>query len=66
MYARAAHLLANLHISGRRLFASQSGSTAVEYGLIVTCIAITLIVSLTTLGSGIGARLQYFADFFGG
>ena len=36
-----------------RLRRSTHGATAVEYGLIVAGIAITLIASLTTIGTGI-------------
>jgi Flp pilus assembly pilin Flp len=61
---RASLLLASLHLSGRRLIASRSGATIVEYGLIVSAIAVLLIAAMQSLGSTIGGAFQGWADFF--
>ena len=41
------------------------GVTAVEYGLIVSFIAVTIIAGATTLGSAIAGRFSGLAGFLG-
>ncbi|WP_246167320.1 Flp family type IVb pilin [Sphingomonas piscis] len=38
----------------RKLFADERGATAIEYGLIVALIAITMAIGLQKLGGGAG------------
>jgi Flp pilus assembly pilin Flp len=64
MGARVALVVAYLQTSGRRLYASRSAATMIEYGLIVSAIAVFLIASIQTLGSNINGMFQYWVDFF--
>jgi Flp pilus assembly pilin Flp len=64
MGARVALILVYLRTSGRRLYASRSAATMIEYGLIASAIAVTLIVTIQTLGSNVNAMFQYWVDFF--
>ena len=41
-----------------RFFRCQSGATAIEYGLIITAIALVIIGALTTLGTNVNTSLQ--------
>jgi Flp pilus assembly pilin Flp len=61
---KVALVIAYLETSGRRLYASQSAATMIEYGLIVSAIAVLLIVSIQTLGTNINTMFQYWVDFF--
>jgi pilus assembly protein Flp/PilA len=40
-----------------RFLRDDSGATAIEYGLIVALIAVTILVSVTTLGTNLNATL---------
>ena len=64
MGAKLALVIAYLQTSGRRLYASRSAATMIEYGLIVSAIAVLLIVSIQTLGTSINGTFQYWVDFF--
>ncbi len=46
----------------RRFRQNDDGATAVEYGLISAGIAITLIVSLTTIGIGLNETFSYIGN----
>jgi pilus assembly protein Flp/PilA len=43
--------------SVKRLFADESGATAIEYGLIVALIAVVIIGAVSTLGTNLNASL---------
>ena len=45
----------------KAFLAADDGATAVEYGLIVALIALSLVGVLSTLGSGIGGTLTTLA-----
>ena len=45
-----------------RLESEERGATAVEYGLMVTLIAIAIITVVTTLGTDLAARFQSVVD----
>lgn len=64
MYDRALLLLTRFQISGRRLLDSNSGATAVEYGLILACIAVLTIGAMQTLGTALSDFFQARADWF--
>ena len=64
MRDRAALILADLRSSARRLCASESAATMIEYGLIVSAIAVLLFVTIQTLGSNVNGMFQYWVDFF--
>ena len=53
-----------LRAAARRLLASRSGATVVEYGLIAGAIAIVLITTLQSLGTTLSSKFQYWAYFF--
>jgi pilus assembly protein Flp/PilA len=41
----------------KRLFADESGATAIEYGLIVALIAVVIIGAVTSLGTNLNTTL---------
>ncbi|MGC4122011.1 MAG: Flp family type IVb pilin [Myxococcales bacterium] len=45
-----------------RLWADESGATAVEYGLIVALIAVVIIAATTALGTNVSNTFQTAAD----
>jgi pilus assembly protein Flp/PilA len=45
----------------RRLRADQGGATAIEYGLIVSLIVISMMVGLSALGGGAGGMWTWIA-----
>jgi pilus assembly protein Flp/PilA len=64
MRAEGARIVAEVWAAARRLYASDCGATAVEYGLIVSFIAVALIIGAQMLGDSLNERFQFFADFF--
>jgi Flp pilus assembly pilin Flp len=64
MRASTALIISHLKMSARRFLDSSSAATVVEYGLIVSLIAVFLVVSMQTLGGNLNARFQYWVDFF--
>lgn len=44
---------------------TESGATAIEYGLIAALIAVVLITALTTLGSSMNSRFTQIATALG-
>ena len=44
-----------------RLLASQSGATAIEYGLIAALIGVVIITGLTTLGTALNTNFSTIA-----
>ena len=64
MRAEATRIVEGVRAAARRFYASDSAATAVEYGLIVSFIAVALIVGGQLLGGSLNERFQYFADFF--
>ncbi|PZQ45436.1 MAG: Flp family type IVb pilin [Micavibrio aeruginosavorus] len=54
----------------RRVFKNwckdQSGATAIEYGLIVTAIALAIIVAVFAFGADLGAFYESLGDIFDG
>lgn len=53
-------LLQNL--AARRPFKSESGVTALEYGLIAALIAVVIIGTVTTVGTGLRGTFQSVAN----
>ncbi|MEO5337550.1 MAG: Flp family type IVb pilin [Magnetospirillum sp. WYHS-4] len=43
----------NLMQAANRLWADESGATAIEYGLIAAGIAVAILVAITTVGNGL-------------
>jgi Flp pilus assembly pilin Flp len=64
MVDRARLVAASIKIWGRRFVSSQSAATAVEYGFMLTFIAVGLIVAMRTIGVSLSETFQYFADMF--
>jgi pilus assembly protein Flp/PilA len=46
----------------KNFFKDESGATAVEYGLLVSLIAVAIIVAVTTLGGNLSTMFQNVAD----
>jgi pilus assembly protein Flp/PilA len=49
----------------QRMFADESGATAIEYGLIVALIAVVIIGAVTTLGTNLNASLSLAGSAIG-
>jgi pilus assembly protein Flp/PilA len=64
MRVDAVRVVAALRAATGRFRASDSAATAVEYGLIVSFIAVAIIAGGMLLGDSLNARFQYFADLF--
>lgn len=45
----------------KKLFADESGATAIEYGLIAALIAVALITAATTVGTNLGTTFNHVA-----
>jgi pilus assembly protein Flp/PilA len=45
-----------------RFVKDESGATAIEYGLIVALIAVVIIGTITTIGTGLSAKFQTVSD----
>jgi len=46
----------------KNFFKDESGASAVEYGLLVSLIAVAIIVAVTTLGTKLGATFDAASD----
>jgi len=46
----------------KRFFEDRSGATAIEYGLLVSLLAVIIAASLNNLGSVLWARLQLISN----
>lgn len=46
----------------RRIRHSRDGATAIEYALILACIALVMLVGLTALGGKTGSHYDYIND----
>jgi len=46
----------------KRLYKDEEGQALVEYGLILSLVAVVVIVALTLLGDNLKALLDYIAD----
>lgn len=49
----------------RRLFADESGATAIEYGLIAGLVAVAIIAALSYLGGELQSLFEYVGDTVG-
>jgi pilus assembly protein Flp/PilA len=45
----------------KKLFADESGATAIEYGLIAALIAVVIITALTSVGTSLSAKFTSIA-----
>ena len=61
-HIRHAHNL--LRIPGARFLRCESGVTAVEYGLIVSLVSVSLVAGATVVGSTLNDYFQMLADYF--
>ena len=61
-HIRHAHNL--LRVPGARFLRCESGVTAVEYGLIVSLVSISLIAGATVVGTTLNDYFQMLADNF--
>jgi Flp pilus assembly pilin Flp len=50
----------------RQFFRCESGTVAVEYGVIVTAMFLALIPGFLYVSSALGLKLTFIKDFFGG
>ncbi|GAB5488060.1 MAG: hypothetical protein Pars2KO_16300 [Parasphingorhabdus sp.] len=46
----------------RKLYLSENGATAIEYGLIVALIAIAIIAAISNVGNSTGNMWNYVSD----
>jgi pilus assembly protein Flp/PilA len=50
----------------KNFFKDESGASAVEYGLLVSLIAVVIIVAVTTVGQNLSGKFNQAADAIGG
>ena len=48
----------------KKFFADESGATAIEYGLIATALALSLVPVLAQINGAIGAKFAQITAFF--
>jgi pilus assembly protein Flp/PilA len=65
LYANVALLKDHVAKKSRALLSSESGATAIEYGLIAALIAVVIIGAVSAIGTNLSTKFQSVANSLG-